>query len=178
MSVPKSWTIITKFTKIYCKQTFKSKNTNCFLQLLDLNIYHIFFFTTFTFKISKYIIVKQMKCMIWWRCSSPDYRGLWPRHWRPSTASSSSLEPSLTSHSWQRSVLTRLETVHYICILYKKINCKLTSQVLLTTRNILIANLAISDLLMSTTSIPLTLVDILYKYWPLGDEMVRDFNVN
>ena len=62
--------------------------------------------------------------------------------------------------------------------IYKKINCKLTSQVLLTTRNILIANLAISDLLMSTTSIPLTLVDILYKYWPLGDEMVRDFNVN
>ena len=41
----------------------------------------------------------------------------------------------------------------------------------MTTRNILIAILAISDLLMSTTSIPLTLVDILYKYWPLGEEM-------
>ena len=47
-----------------------------------------------------------------------------------------------------------------------------TNKVLLTTRNILIANLAISDLLMSTTSIPLTLVDILYKYWPLGEGMV------
>ena len=54
----------------------------------------------------------------------------------------------------------------------------MTSQVLLTTRNILIANLAISDLLMSTTSIPLTLVDILYKYWPLGDEMVRHFQLS
>ena len=61
---------------------------------------------------------------------------------------------------------------------FKKVDFKIASQVLLTTRNILIANLAISDLLMSTTSIPLTLVDILYKYWPLGDEMVRDFNMN
>ena len=53
----------------------------------------------------------------------------------------------------------------------------LFSKVLLTTRNVLIANLAISDLLLSTTSIPLTMVDILYKYWPLGDNMVSTTSI-
>ena len=47
------------------------------------------------------------------------------------------------------------------------------SQVLLTTRNVLIANLAVTDLLLSTTAIPLTLLDVIYKYWPLGEDMVR-----
>ena len=50
------------------------------------------------------------------------------------------------------------------------LNC---SQVLLTTRNVLIANLAVTDLLLSTTAIPLTLLDVIYKYWPLGEDMVR-----
>ena len=36
----------------------------------------------------------------------------------------------------------------------------------------LIANLALTDLLMATTSIPLTMVDIVYKYWPIGESMV------
>ena len=54
------------------------------------------------------------------------------------------------------------------------INC---SQVLLTTRNVLIANLAVTDLLLSTTAIPLTLLDVIYKYWPLGEDMVRMNNV-
>ena len=39
---------------------------------------------------------------------------------------------------------------------------------LLTTQNIFITNLAISDLLMCIFTIPITLMDIL-KYWPDGD---------
>ena len=45
-------------------------------------------------------------------------------------------------------------------------------QVLLTTRNLFIANLAISDLLLCTFTMPLTLMDLLTMYWPLGEDMV------
>ena len=41
-------------------------------------------------------------------------------------------------------------------------------QVLLTTRNIFIVNLAMSDLLLCTITMPLTLADITTKYWPFG----------
>jgi hypothetical protein len=44
-------------------------------------------------------------------------------------------------------------------------------QVLLTTQNIFITNLAISDLLMCIFTIPITLMDIL-KYWPDGDNFL------
>ena len=37
----------------------------------------------------------------------------------------------------------------------------------------LIANLAITDLILTTVSTPLYLVDITLKYWPLGVDMVR-----
>ena len=47
----------------------------------------------------------------------------------------------------------------------------LTNQVMLTTRNIFIANLAISDILLCTFTMPLTLVDLLSKYWTLGEHM-------
>ena len=47
----------------------------------------------------------------------------------------------------------------------------LTNQVMLTTRNIFIANLAISDILLCTFTMPLTLVDLLSKYWTLGENM-------
>lgn len=46
-----------------------------------------------------------------------------------------------------------------------------TNKVLLTTRNVLIANLAITDLILTTVSTPLYLVDITLKYWPLGVDM-------
>ena len=36
----------------------------------------------------------------------------------------------------------------------------------------LIANLAITDLILTTISTPLYLVDITLKYWPLGVDMV------
>ena len=52
------------------------------------------------------------------------------------------------------------------------INNTIVFQVLLTTRNVLIANLAITDLILSTVSMPLYLVDITLKYWPLGVNMV------
>ena len=39
----------------------------------------------------------------------------------------------------------------------------LTNKVMLTTRNIFIANLAISDILLCTFTMPLTLVDLLTK---------------
>lgn len=38
-----------------------------------------------------------------------------------------------------------------------------------TARNIFIVNLAISDLLLCLVTMPLTLIEILSKYWPLGD---------
>jgi neuropeptide Y receptor len=43
---------------------------------------------------------------------------------------------------------------------------------MLTTRNIFIANLAISDILLCSFTMPLTLVDLLTKYWALGQNMV------
>ena len=44
---------------------------------------------------------------------------------------------------------------------------------LLTPRNIFIANLALSNLLLCVFTMPLTLADLLTKYWPLGEDMVR-----
>ena len=41
-----------------------------------------------------------------------------------------------------------------------------------TTRNIFIANLAISDILLCTFTMPLTISDLFTKYWPLGEDMV------
>ena len=46
-------------------------------------------------------------------------------------------------------------------------------QVLLTPRNIFIGNLALSNLLLCIFTMPLTLADLLTKYWPLGKDMVR-----
>ena len=43
---------------------------------------------------------------------------------------------------------------------------------MLTSRNIFIANLAISDILLCSFTMPLTLVDLLTKYWALGQNMV------
>lgn len=38
-----------------------------------------------------------------------------------------------------------------------------------TARNVFIINLAISDLLLCLVTMPLTLVELLSQYWPLGD---------
>ena len=46
-------------------------------------------------------------------------------------------------------------------------------QVLLTPRNIFIANLAISDLFLCTFTMPLTLVELLYTHWSWGRHLVR-----
>ena len=45
-------------------------------------------------------------------------------------------------------------------------------QVLLTARNIFIANLAISDLLLCLFTMPLAMMDIITKFWVLGPRMV------
>ena len=45
-------------------------------------------------------------------------------------------------------------------------------QVLLTPRNIFIANLTLSNLLLCVFTMPLTLADLTTKYWPLGGDMV------
>ena len=42
---------------------------------------------------------------------------------------------------------------------------------MLTSQNVFIANLALSDLLLCTVTMPLTLLDLLTKYWPLGPDM-------
>ncbi|KAE8736679.1 Neuropeptide F Receptor, partial [Frankliniella occidentalis] len=39
-----------------------------------------------------------------------------------------------------------------------------------TARNMFIVNLAVSDLLLCLVTMPLTLMEILCKYWPLGRE--------
>lgn len=41
-----------------------------------------------------------------------------------------------------------------------------------TARNLFILNLAISDLLLCLVTMPLTLVEILSKYWPLGRQPI------
>jgi neuropeptide Y receptor len=43
---------------------------------------------------------------------------------------------------------------------------------MLTTRNIFIANLAVSDLFLCAFTMPLTLVDLVTKYWSLGPDQV------
>jgi hypothetical protein len=45
--------------------------------------------------------------------------------------------------------------------------------VLLTARNIFIANLAISDLLLCSFTMPLAMLDIITKFWVLGPSMVN-----
>ena len=44
---------------------------------------------------------------------------------------------------------------------------------LMTTRNVFIANLALSDILLCTFTMPLTLVDLLTNHWALGENLVR-----
>ena len=43
---------------------------------------------------------------------------------------------------------------------------------MMTTRNVFIANLAISDILLCLFTIPLALVDIITAYWNFGPDMV------
>ena len=45
-------------------------------------------------------------------------------------------------------------------------------QVMLTTRNIFIANLAVSDIFLCAFTMPLTMVDLITKYWTLGPDQV------
>ena len=45
---------------------------------------------------------------------------------------------------------------------------------MMTTRNVFIANLAISDILLCLFTIPLALVDIITAYWNFGQDMVCD----
>ena len=47
------------------------------------------------------------------------------------------------------------------------------SQMAATTRNVFIANLAMADLLLCLFTIPLTLIDLVNKYWGLAPGMVR-----
>ena len=46
-----------------------------------------------------------------------------------------------------------------------------------TTRNIFIANMAVSDILLCSFTMPFTLMDILTKYWTFGQNMVRQIIV-
>jgi neuropeptide Y receptor len=50
-----------------------------------------------------------------------------------------------------------------------------SGQVMLTTRNIFIANLAVSDLFLCAFTMPLTLVDLVTKYWSLGPDQVISY---
>ena len=48
----------------------------------------------------------------------------------------------------------------------------LANKVMLTTRNIFIANLAVSDILLCSVSMPTCLADILTNYWTFGTDFV------
>ena len=48
---------------------------------------------------------------------------------------------------------------------------------MLTSQNVFIANLAMSDLLLCLVTMPLTLLDLLTKYWPLGPHINTVGNV-
>ena len=48
-----------------------------------------------------------------------------------------------------------------------------TTQMAATTRNVFIANLALADLLLCLFTIPLTLIDLVNKYWGLAPGMVN-----
>ena len=41
-----------------------------------------------------------------------------------------------------------------------------------TTRNILIANLALSNIFLCLFTMPLTMLDLIHNYWPLGSGQV------
>ena len=45
-------------------------------------------------------------------------------------------------------------------------------QMLKTTRNILIANLALSNIFLCLFTMPLTMLDLIHNYWPLGSGQV------
>jgi hypothetical protein len=47
---------------------------------------------------------------------------------------------------------------------------------MLTTRNVFIANLAVSDMFLCAFTMPLTLVDLVTKYWSLGPNQVTILN--
>ena len=49
---------------------------------------------------------------------------------------------------------------------------KFHSQLLRTPRNILIANIAVSDILLCVFTMPLSLLDMIHNYWPLGSGQV------
>jgi hypothetical protein len=51
------------------------------------------------------------------------------------------------------------------------------TQVMLTTRNIFIANLAVSDILLCAFTMPLTMVDLITKYWTLGPDQVQSIEI-
>ena len=54
-------------------------------------------------------------------------------------------------------------------------SCFSPLQAMRTPRNIFVINLAISDLLLCSFTIPFTLADSLTAFWELGPEMVRLF---
>ena len=67
--------------------------------------------------------------------------------------------------------VTNKVIIGYILLICYPGNHVYSDQVMLTSRNIFIANLALSDLLLCTFTMPLTLLDLLTKYWPLGPDM-------
>ena len=44
------------------------------------------------------------------------------------------------------------------------------------TRNIFILNIALSDLLLCLVTMPLTMMDLIHHYWPLGSGQVNQIN--
>ena len=44
----------------------------------------------------------------------------------------------------------------------------LRNKLLKTTRNILIANIAVADILLCLFTMPLSMLDMVHNYWPLG----------
>ena len=67
---------------------------------------------------------------------------------------------------WDTSIL------QFYILNFRFMRTQLCQQAMLTTRNIFIANLAVSDILLCSFSMPLTLADILTNYWTFGTDFV------
>ena len=75
--------------------------------------------------------------------------------------------------SWSSRNAYFLFNYHFACFLNHHHYHNSFNQEMMTTRNVFIANLAISDILLCLFTIPLALVDIITAYWNFGQDMVR-----
>ena len=81
---------------------------------------------------------------------------------------------SLNIATYVQHVLATLKR-RYVLI-FKRLTRLHLLQMPVTTRNVFIANLALSDLLLCCFTMPVTLADLVTLYWPLGPDKVQEID--